>query len=111
MCIDLSMRTTKIRDESVACSARFLTGHGHLATPGNLYLAHVLSREAAVRLLDADPRRPAAEIDEAAAKEQPALFHGDGDPAQPRAAGAVIANAEDAMATPADHSAMAVFSV
>ena len=89
--------SAEIREEAIGYGARFLIGHGHRPTPGNLYLTHVFSPEEAVRLLDADPAGIAAEVDAATAKERPDLFHADGDPERPRTIAELIAAAEAAM--------------
>lgn len=85
-------------DEGLADSARFLTAQDHIATPGPLYLASAASPETALRLLQAAPDSPAADVDPAAASERSDLFYVDGDEAKPRTAGEVIAHAEEAMA-------------
>lgn len=88
----------EMRERGLADSARFFSRNGQEATPASLYLAHVTSRETALRLLQADPDSLAVDADPEAAPARPELFHVDGDETRPRTAGEVIALAEEAMA-------------
>ncbi len=56
-------------------NAGYLGDRGHATTPGNIYLAHFLGPGGAVAMLNADPTRSAAEVNPAAAKANPGVFH------------------------------------